>query len=65
MYILEKQVKEFTKGKNEPKKIGGLNKANKAIRTQNAIRAIEEEFMNISFKANRSDNQAKERRAKR
>ncbi len=63
MYILE--IKTHARGKHEPKKIGGLNKANKAIRTQQAIEEIENIFMNISFKVNRSDNQKENRRAKR
>lgn len=46
-------------------KIGGLNKAHKVIKGREALERIEDAFMAISFKANRSVNQCNERRAKR
>lgn len=45
--------------------IGGINKSAKIIRMRKANDAIEELFMNISFKANRADEQRNSRLAKR
>ena len=49
----------------EVTKVGGLTKTHRIISTRERRDRIEEQFMNISFKANRSDAQREARRAKR
>lgn len=68
MYKLKEEPKRAYnpyKGVNDCPKIGGLNKAKKAIKTADQIEAIERDFFNISFKAKRSENQRNERKVKR
>ncbi len=45
--------------------IGGIHRTAAIIRTQEARTAVEDIFMNISFKANRAEDQRSARRAKR
>lgn len=58
--------------KSDPRKevqqvqsLGGLNKANRIVKMTGKKEAVENAFMNIAFKANRSDQQREARRAKR
>lgn len=48
-----------------PEKIGGIARTNKMVKISQQKQQIEDIFMNISFKAKRSENQNNERRSKR
>jgi len=57
------EIKEYTTGREEQRQnSANRNLTNKVIRINNNIEQV---YMNIAYKANRSDKQRNERRAKR
>lgn len=51
--------------KVEPKTIGGLSRTHRVIRNTNAIERAQSNVLDIAYRAERSGQQAAERRAKR
>lgn len=64
LYIIDKKTYL-----NDPKKVGGLNKGNKIVRTRLQRENLEIQFLNLSkvdkFKTDRANEQREQRRAKR
>lgn len=50
---------------NVQDKIGGISRGNRLLNVQQQRERIEQQFLSISFKANRAEAQRNERRAKR
>lgn len=61
----EKRLYKAFKGVTEIKVNGNIHKVNKLIAHNEMMAKIEDEFMSLAFKSNRSELQRENRRAKR